>query len=35
VTLLGDHVASCSAVFQAPLGVLFLGLAGSVYRRAT
>jgi hypothetical protein len=35
VTLLGDHVAAWSTVFQALLVVLFLGLAGSVYRCAT
>ena len=35
VTLLGDHVASWSVLFQVLLVVLFLGLAGSVYRRAT
>jgi len=35
VTFLGDHVTAWSPVFQALLVVLFLGLAGSVYRRAT
>jgi len=34
VTLLGDHVAAWSTVFQALLVVLFLGLAASVYRSA-
>jgi hypothetical protein len=32
---LGDHVGNWSAVFQILLVVLFLGLTGSVYRRAT